>query len=241
MPRIPSPILLILAALVLALIGAGAAAVTAHKPDADPGGISTAALSRCAGLAGREIREADPSFGELRLDGLPWLSAQHGLQVVVLNSTGSLRRRNGTIVPFRFLCLLEDSGRASMFRIVATGVDEASPSARLVAGVAVPAGLEPPLPRGAELRVQLLDITTNPKGEVVAEQLVRSGWQVPVPFSLRVSADALTEDRRFAIAARVVLARATIYRMERPRVLTPVELQRPLVLELPAESPADAR
>jgi uncharacterized lipoprotein YbaY len=235
MPRIASPFLLGLAAMGLTLIGAGAAGITAHKAEVDPGGISTAALSRCAGLAGGEMREADAAFGELMLDGVPWLFAQQNHQAIVLSSTGTLRRRNGTTVPFRFLCALDDAGHANMFRVISAGVEEVLPPSRSIKGVAVPAGLEMPLARGVELRVQLLDVTKEPKGELLAEQIVRSGWQIPIPFALRVPADAVLDGRQLAIAARIVLARETLYRMERPRALTPEELPRPLTLELPPE------
>lgn len=235
MPRLSLPILLFLAAIGLALIGAGAAAVTGQNAETDPGGISTPALSRCAGIAGREIRDADASFGLLMLDGIPWLSAQRNHQGIVISSTGTLRRRNGTNVPFRFLCLLDETGHASMFRIIAAGTTEGLPSSRSIAGLVAPTGVAPPLARGAELRVQLLDITESPKGELLTEQVVRSGWQVPIPFSLRIPHEATLEGRQIAIAARIVLAGATIYRMERPRVLTPHDLRQPLVLELPPE------
>lgn len=226
------PVLLILGTVGLVLIGAGAASVTAHEPEADPGGISTAVLSRCAGIAGVELRNADAAFGELMLDGLPWLSAQHDHEALVVSSTGSLRRRNGTTVPFRFVCLLDGKGHASMLRIIAVGVDPTLPPALSVKGTAMPAGLKTTLPRGAELRVQLLDVTADPRGILVGEQVVRSGWAVPIPFDLRVPAGALFEGSKLAITARIVLARAEIYRMASPRILTADELRRPVALDL---------
>jgi uncharacterized lipoprotein YbaY len=242
MPRTASPILLIVAVVALVLIGAGAAAITAQVAERDPGGISTEALSRCAGIAGREIREADASFGALLLDGHPWLSAQHDQEAVAIGSTGTLRRRDDTTVPFRFLCVLDDKGRASMFRIVATGVNEALSSSGSISGVAAPAGLVAPLARGMELRIQLFDVTTDPKGALLTEQVVRSGWQVPIAFALRMPPDVALEGRQLAIAARIVLARETIYRMAQPRLLRPNELRQPLVLELlPEQRPTGAR
>lgn len=226
------PGLLIFAAIGLILIGAAAASVTGQETTTDPGGISTAALSRCAGVAGLEIREADASFGQVMIDGVPWLSAQQDGQAVVLSSTGALRRRNGTIVPFRFFCVLDDSRHASLFRIISVGVDETLPVPRAIRGAATLVGRQGALPRGVELQVQLLDLRKDPNGELLAEQIVRSGWEEPIPFALRVPGDVVLDERRLAITARVVLARRVIYRMASPRPLTPDEIQRPVYLEL---------
>jgi uncharacterized lipoprotein YbaY len=226
------PVLLTVAAVGLVLVGAGAASITEHKAEADSGGISTIALSRCAGMAGIEMREADPAFGQLMLDGAPWLTAQHDDDAVVVNGTGTLRRRNGTTAPFRFFCVLDEAGHAKMFRIIPTAAGESSPSSRLIMGVAVPAGLKMPLPRGSELRIQLLDIKKDPKGELVAEQVVRSGWEVPIPFALRPPADMNVADRQLVISARIVLSRATIFRMAHARAVTLGDLQRPVTLDL---------
>jgi len=226
------PGLLILIAVGMVLVGAGAAGVTGQAVTTDPGGISTAALSRCAGAAGLEVREADASFGQIMLDGVPWLSAQHDQQAVVLSGTGGLRRRNGTTVPFRFLCVLDEKHHANMFRITSAGADDALPPSRAIRGAAALVGLQGALPRGAELRVQLLDLKKDPNGELLAEQVVRSGWEEPIPFALRVPAEIAVDDRRLAITARVVLARAVIYRMERPHVLAPDEMRRPVKLDL---------
>lgn len=226
------PVLLILAAVALVSIGAGAASVTAHKAETDSAGISTVALSRCAGIAGIEVREADAAFGQVMLDGAPWLSAQHNHRSAVLSGTGMLRRRNGTTVPFRFFCALDDGGHANMFRIIPEGMGEGLPRSRVISGVAVPSGLKAPLARGTELRVQLLDTKKDPNGEVLAEQVVRSGWEVPIPFALRVPADANLADRQLVVSARIVLARSVIYRMKDARVLTPEELARPVRLDL---------
>ena len=226
------PVLLVLAAVALVSIGAGAASVTARKAETDPAGISTVALSRCAGIAGIEVREADAAFGQVMLDGAPWLSAQRNHQSTVLSGTGTFRRRNGTTVPFRFLCALDDGGHANMFRTIPAGMGEGLPPSRLIAGMAVPSGLKAPLARGAELRVQLLDIKKDPNGELLAEQVVRSGWEVPIPFALRVPADTNLVDRQLVVSARIVLARSVIYRLKDARALSPDELGRPVRLDL---------
>lgn len=226
----PTQLLIITTALVL--IGAGAASVTEQKTERDPDGISTAALSRCAGIAGRELREADAAFGGLMLDGVPWLSAREEPQAVALSGTGALRRRNGTTVPFRFLCMLDLAGHAIRFRMLPATAGDPLPLARPLRGIAVPAGLKAPLPRGAELRVQLLDIAKDPAGEILAEQVVRSGWEVPIHFALRVPTEVPLDGRQLAIGARIVLARSVIYRMERPHPLKAEELQSRMVLDL---------
>jgi len=226
------PVLLILGTLGLILVGAGAAGITGQEPQGDPGGISTAALSRCAGIAGMELRSADAAFGELMLDGAPWLSTQEDQQALVVTSTGTLRRRNGTSVPFRFVCALDDKRHASMLRIVSVGADASLAPSRSIKGMVVPAGRKTPLLHGSELRIQLFDISVNPRGELLAEQVVRSGWAVPIPFDLRVPVDAIHEGSKLAITARIVLSRAEIYRMASPRILTPDEARRPVMLDL---------
>jgi uncharacterized lipoprotein YbaY len=224
------PVLLAIAVIGLVAIGAAAAGITDHKAEKDPGGISTVALSRCAGIAGIEIREADAAFGQLMLDGAPLLTAEHNYQSVVIGSTGMMRRRNGTTVPFRFLCVLDETGQGAMFRIAA--VEETPPSSRPIRGVAVPGGLKSPLARGAELRVQLFDVSDDPNGELLAEQVVRSGWEVPIPFALRAPAAEALARRQLVIDARIVLARAVTFRMPNRRPLKPGELQLPLTLDL---------
>ena len=61
-------------------------------------------------------------------------------------------------------------------------------------------------PRGLELRVQLLDISKPSNAEVLAEQVVRTGWHVPIPFFLRLPKDTSFEGRKLVIGARMVLA-----------------------------------
>ena len=225
------PISLILSAIGLVLVGAAAASVT-DSVKSDPGGISTVALSRCAGLAGIEMRQGDAAFGQIMLDGSPWLSAYHDHGAAVLNGTGTLRRRNGTTVPFRFFCALDDTGHASLFRVIPDGMGETPPPSTVISGIAVPAGLKTPLARGAELRVQLLDTKSDPNGQLLAEQVVRSGWEAPIPFVLHVPADANLAGRHLLISARIVLARAVIYRTKTEHLLTQDGLQRPVVLDL---------
>ncbi len=227
-------ILLVLGVAGLVLIGAAAAGVTEYEPEADSGGISTGLLSRCAGIGGVELRGSDAAFGELMLDGAPWLSTQRDHQTLIVTSSGTLRRRNGTSVPFGFVCVIDETGHASMLRITSVGVDPAQAASRSIRGTAMPAGLEAPLPRGAELQIKLLDMSAGPRGVLLGEQVVRSGWAVPIPFDLRIPADAIRADSKLAITARLVVARAERYRMANPRILAEDEIRGPLVLELSA-------
>jgi uncharacterized lipoprotein YbaY len=88
------------------------------------------------------------------------------------------------------------------------------------------------LPRRAELRVQLLDIAKSPAGEVVTEQVVRSGWQVPISFALRLPKNTALEGRKLAIAARMVLAHQVLFRLKEPRVIDAADLRKPIDLVL---------
>jgi uncharacterized lipoprotein YbaY len=102
--------------------------------------------------------------------------------------------------------------------------------------LAAPINLKTPLPRGVELQVQLLDITNDAKRRILVEQVVRSGWEVPIPFELRLPVDAQLDGRDLAIDARVVLARQVIFRTEGLRTVTADQLKRPVRLELEAVS-----
>jgi hypothetical protein len=128
----------------------------------DPTGISSAAISRCAGKIGMDTRQSDPAFGTIMLDGMPWTTVEPteeklGAQVIAttVSGTGARRRRDGTLVTFRFTCKLDTEGQALVFRAwqllpgergVATVVAGSAAYARKLA-----------LPHGAELCVQLLD------------------------------------------------------------------------------------
>lgn len=206
----------------------------------DAGGITSAALSRCVGRVGLDTRQSDAAFGTVALDGLPWLSTeptddQVGMQPIAttITGTGTLRRRNGTGVPFRFTCVLDAQGRALMFhasRLMRRLGDELPPALVIDGSATYRERLA--LPHGAELRVQLLDFAREPTGEVLAEQVVRSGWQVPIPFALRLPRDTSFEGRRLALTARIVLAHKVLFRLNTPLPLVSGELGRPFTLVL---------
>ena len=131
----------------------------------EPSGISSPALSRCAGKVGVDTRRSDPAFGTIMLDGMPWTTIERteeklGAQVIttMVTGTGARRRRDGTLVTFRFTCELDTKGQALMFQAsqLLPGPSEASALATVVAGSAAYAR-KMALPHGAELRIQLLD------------------------------------------------------------------------------------
>lgn len=223
------------------LLPAVLAASIAHPALAAPeGSISTPMLSRCAGKAGLETRQSDAAFGLLALDGLPWLSIERtdeavGVQPIMttVTGTGSRHRRNGTSVPFRFTCVLDANGQALMFYAshLMPKLGDALPPATIVSGAATLAE-KTPLPRGVELQIQLYDIAHSAEGELLAEQVVRSGWQVPIPFSLRLPGKFSPEGRKLVLTARLIASHQVQYRLPGPRILTDRELLAPVVLVL---------
>ncbi|MCW5705083.1 MAG: YbaY family lipoprotein [Bradyrhizobium sp.] len=209
-------------------------------------GLSSLDISRCAGRIGVDLRSVDEAFVAFALDGLPWISTEEaqvsvGTQIVSTTITGSgwLRRRGGTVTYFRYTCLLDANRQALMAHMgaIERRVGDSSPPATTIAGTAS-FPKTPPLPRGIELRLQVLD-TSGPMAEIVAEQVVRSGWPQPMPFALRIPKTVSLKDRKLALAARVVLAHKTIFTLANPRPLDPGDLERPieLVLEPPLAKP----
>jgi uncharacterized lipoprotein YbaY len=216
------------------------AASIAHPALAGNDGISTPMLSRCAGKAGVETRQSDAAFGLLALDGVPWLSIERtdeavGIQPIMttVTGTGSRHRRNGTSVPFRFTCVLDASGQALMFHAshLMPKLGDKLPPATVIAG-SVTLAEKTPLPRGVELQIQLRDVAHSTDGEILAEQVVRSGWQVPIPFALRLPGSFSPQGRRLALTARLVVAHQVRYRLKQSRVLTDSDILSPVELTL---------
>jgi uncharacterized lipoprotein YbaY len=211
---------------------------SAHAQEA--GAISSPALSRCAGKVGAETRIADPAFVSLGLDGMPWLTIERlddtvGSQAisVTVTGTGYRRKRDGTTVPFRFTCVLDFQGQALMFHAspLMRQLGDDLPPAITVEGAAT--YLEKmPLPRGVELQVQLLDVSKSLTGEVLAEQVVRSGWQVPIPFALRLPKETSLADRKLVVTARLVLAHQVLFQLKVPRAVNGDDLHQLLALTL---------
>ena len=205
----------------------------------DAGGVSSTALSRCAGRVGIDTRQADAAFGVIALDGMPWLTIERteesvGTQPIstTVTGTGEYRRRNGTSVPFRFTCVLDAQGQALMFHAspVVRQLGDVLPPAIVVEGTASYRE-RMALPRGAELRVQILDVAKDP-AEILAEQVVRSGWQVPMPFALRLPRETSFEGRRLALAARLVLAHQTLFELREPLPVAGTDFLKPIGLVL---------
>lgn len=96
-----------------------------------------------------------------------------------------------------------------------------------------------PLPRGVELQVQLLDLLQPPTARVLAEQVVRTGWHVPVAFSLRLPGDTSLDDRNLVISARVVQGHQTLFELEEQRPLIAGDLHRSIILTLTKPKIAD--
>jgi uncharacterized lipoprotein YbaY len=205
-----------------------------------PVNLSTTALSRCAAKIGTETRQADPAFGTFALDGVPWITVEGtedkvGSQNIstVITGTGWRRRRDGTSVPFRYICALDPKGQAVGFH--------ASPLQRHLGDQLAPAIViegaaayldKKPLPKGIELQVQLLDVSKSPKPEILAEQVVRSGWQLPIPFALRLPKDISLADRKLEITARFVQARQPLFQLQEARAIAPDDLHKFIVLTL---------
>ena len=206
----------------------------------DAGAISSPALSRCAGRAGTETRAADPAFVSFALDGAPWLTIEKtddtvGSQPIfeTVTGTGDRRRRDGTAVPFRFTCVLDFSGQPLMFHVspLMRRLGDDLPPASVFEGAATYLD-KMPLPRGIELQVQLLDVSKSGAGERLAEQVVRSGWQVPVAFALRVPRETSLAGRKLVITARFVVGHQVLFQLKEPRAVTADDLHRPLALTL---------
>jgi uncharacterized lipoprotein YbaY len=205
----------------------------------DPAGISSSAISRCAGKVGMDTRQSDPAFGIIMLDGMPWTTVEHteeklGARMIAttVTGTGARRRRDGTSVTFRFTCGLDAKGQAMMFHAsqLRLGQSEAS-ATTVVAGSAV-YPREMALPRGAELRVQLLDIGKSPAGNILTEQVVRSGWKVPIPFALHLPKGTPLAGRELVVTARLVVGHQTLFQLAVPHVIAREDLHKPIELVL---------
>jgi uncharacterized lipoprotein YbaY len=206
----------------------------------DAGGISSSAISRCAGKIGFDTRQVDPAFGFVALDGMPWATierteAKIGNQQIVttVTGTGMRQRRDGSSVPFRFTCMINENGEAVVFHTshLLPRLGDHLPPAIAITGSATYAEKTAP-PRGVELQVQLLDMSKGPPGEIVAEQVVRTGWSVPIPFTLRLPKDTSASGRKLVITARLVLGRQVLFKLAEPRPVAAADLGKPIDLTL---------
>lgn len=240
----------VVAVLAAALVAVAQDARNDPRQDATAivGNLAPAVLSRCAGRAGLEARRSDSAFGIIALDGRPWLMIEQtedsvGSQAIArtVTGTGELKRRNGTSVPFRFTCVFDAQGQALMFHAtpLMRRLGDVLPPAIVVDGIATTRE-KATLPHGVELRLQLLDAARTPPGspggEVLAEQVVRSGWQLPIPFALRLPKETSFEGRRLVMTARLVLAHEVLFELREPLAVAGTDLLNrvELVLERPA-------
>jgi uncharacterized lipoprotein YbaY len=104
------------------------------------------------------------------------------------------------------------------------------PSATIVRGTAYYRP-KTQLPLGAELRVQLLDRAVDPP-KLLTETVVRSAWEEPMPFGLRLPPDVRLEGRKLAIAIRLARGSSPLYGLKEPLALEPSELGRPINLTI---------
>jgi uncharacterized lipoprotein YbaY len=206
----------------------------------EAGSIPTSVLSRCAGKAGTDIRKGDPAFVTVAFDGRPWLAIERTEETVgtqkiatTVSGMGWLRRKDGTSVPLRFTCMLDPEGQAVMTHLglLLRNLGDELPPSIVIDGAA--SYLEKmPLPHGVELQVELLDISKSAAGEVLAEQVVRSGWQVPIPFALRLPRGMSLEGRKMVITARFVQARQPLFQLRDQRPLDTSDFHKFIVLTL---------
>jgi uncharacterized lipoprotein YbaY len=203
----------------------------------DQGGISSPLLWRCAGKFGAQLRAGDNAFPLLNLMGVPWMMIERTDQIVdgahvvaIVTGTGVRTRRRGQVLGLSYRCLVDDGGEAVSFawHHLLPERNEALPPAMVVRGTAY---YRPrtQLPQGAELRVQLLDLAVDPPG-LLTEAVVRSSWEEPIPFGLRLPPDVKLEGRKIAIAARLARGSSPLYGLNEPQALDPNQLQRPINL-----------
>lgn len=214
----------------------------------DQGGVSTPLLSRCAGKFGAQLRAGDNAFPLLSLMGEPWLTIERtnlvmdGAHIVaVVTGTGMRSRRRGQVVGLSFRCLIDDKGEAASFtwHHLMPERNEALPPAMVVRGTAYYRPRSQ-LPQGAELRVQLLDQAADPP-QLLTEVVVRSAWEEPIPFSLRLPPNLKLEGRKLALAVRLARGSSPLYGLKQPQPLDLDRLQRPIDLTIDSVAASGSR
>jgi len=238
----------------LAVVSAVAIAVCHPLPakaqdfERNQGGISSPLLSRCAGKFGAQLRAGDNAFPLLSLMGVPWMAIERTDQTVngahvttIVTGTGVHTRRRGQFVGMRYRCLIDDNGEAVSFtwNDLLPERHEALPPAKVVRGTAY---YRPrtQLPQGAELRVQLLDQALDPP-ELLTEAVVRSAWEEPIPFGLRLPLETKLEGRKLAIAVRLARGSSPLYGLKEPQALSLDQVQRPIELVIDSVVPGTSR
>jgi uncharacterized lipoprotein YbaY len=190
-----------------------------------------------AGKFGAQLRAGDNAFPLLSLMGVPWMTIARTDQTVdgahivaMVTGTGMRTRRRGQVVGLSYRCLIDDKGEAVNFtwHDLLPERNEALPPAMVVRGTAY---YRPrtQLPQGAELRVQLLDRALDPP-QLLTEAVVRSSWEEPIPFGLRIPRDMKLDGRKLAIAVRLARGSSPLYGLKEPQGLDLDQLQRPIDL-----------
>jgi hypothetical protein len=77
-----------------------------------------------------------------------------------------------------------------------------------------------------------LDIGKSPAGDILTEQVVRSGWRVPIPFALHVPSGTPLEGRKLVVVARLVVGHRTLFQLAEPHVFAGENLHKPIELVL---------
>jgi uncharacterized lipoprotein YbaY len=77
-----------------------------------------------------------------------------------------------------------------------------------------------------------LDIGESPAGNILTEQVVRSGWKVPIPFVLHLPKDTPLESRKLVVAARLVVGHRALFQLAEPHVIAGEDLHKPIELVL---------
>lgn len=203
-------------------------------------GISSPLLSACIAGAQLDAEPTEIDYRAIALDGRPWLkitddSRKSGSVTfnVQLYGAGTWWQRDGRTAPFRYFCQLERPGRTVKLhtRIVAPSDADALPPHRLVAGTAKFAR-EPDGTGAYELRVQLLDLSSPARPEILAEQVVRSTVAGPMPFALRLSPDVSPGGRKLAISAMLAREGQVRRRLGQPKPVGDADFKAPISLVL---------
>jgi hypothetical protein len=64
----------------------------------------------------------------------------------------------------------------------------------------------------------------------LTEVVVRSAWEEPIPFALRLPQNMKLEDRKLAITVRLARGSSPLYGLKEPQALTVDQLGRPIDL-----------
>lgn len=87
-----------------------------------------------------------------------------------------------------------------------------------------------PVPRGAVLEVDLIDLTRSGDGAVLSRMRFKPDLSTPLPFLLHYDADLVRRGERYSLAARLVRGEDVLYRSRTPvPVLRTFQPERPQI------------